>query len=1232
MGAAEQPADSEEGTERLIGSRYRVLDTLGQGGMGAVVRVEDLTTGDIVALKTMSRDHDGRGLLRFRREFHSLARLAHPRIVDAYDFGVDDSGPFYTMELLEGSDLKDMGRVSWQRACSILRDIAAALAFLHARRMVHRDVAPRNVRCTPDGRAKLFDFGLLATVGLSGDVAGTPACIAPENLRGLPLDDRTDLYGLGTLAYWMLAGRYPYQPKGLDDLERLWRRPPPALEAFDPDIPPALSELVGRLLCLDPLGRPANAAEVIDRLQGIADLPEEPELQVREGYLASAAMVGRKREMELFDGCTAQARQGHGRAVFVEAPTGTGKSRLVGEFALAAQLGGMTALTASAESARWDSYGVIRELVEAAISARPKDIPLLPRPAASILARVFEDLADKLGDTQPVEAVAEPAEERLRIQGAMTQWLLALAKLRPLALFVDDVQRCDEASAAVLAGLARGAEPHALLVVAALRSGEDVRAPQAVDALRKADVCLRLEGLRSEEVFELARSLFGDAPHVERLAEWLHRSGGGSPLHCTELARMLVDEERARLVDGEWRLPTDYSDRSIPPGLVQAMDTRIGRLDARARSMAEILAVTGRDFDLAWIQGLLEDSEHDELFAAIDDLVRESVLVGDAEHYAFRHDGLREAVLRGISDERRNSLHRRIAKVLQEAYERGEAEGREAEIGFHLLDGGDDEAAARYLSKAGKRLFEVQALSDCVAPLEAAIETYARIDPDSPELLQLRFMIVAAGWISDRDAGQRHMMAAVLGLRAQAGITNADRFGKVLGLHLGLIFGFAWTAIVWLFTARDRRGPPPWIAVSTFAVTIGYACALEYANHSLEGLQRFIDLTRPLSVFRKSLGYAVHLGLTAFPDLLMGRLRDANAKLEASLDLVESDTFGILSDFEQKFSTAGIRSLIAQIQVTNLDRNLDDNLQGMRDVGLLYHELVADTFAMASLRFRGQEREAKAMAASLEAVSVQLGSWSTDVQHVLFSHPGYGLCGDVLGLKRMAEKLEELCGQGFDYRARLSLTRGEYHRCRAEYEQAEAMLERAFTELHEDEVLTRVWAECALAEVRLAQERPEDAQALAQRVIDRAEEGGMWQRSVEIRARRARALAEAELGDVDLAGTQLDEIIEWSRDADAPALVGLCHEARARVAHKADELSLFMLHSAETSRWLRPTGNPSLIAVAEKLVELAAGSDSDLSVDPAVSDSTTAITAEDSRAYTVQQSAVASSVRGRTAG
>src|SRR5215472_8546355 len=166
MAAAAQPAKI---TTRagVIAGRYRVVAHLGRGGMGAVYRVVDQTTGGSLALKCIalpagaSARRAAAARLSFRREFHTLVQLRHPRIVEVYDYGVDNGEPFYTMELLEGGDLSAHKRAPIPTACALLRDVVSALAFLHSRRLVHRDVTPANVRCTRNDHAKLIDFGVL---------------------------------------------------------------------------------------------------------------------------------------------------------------------------------------------------------------------------------------------------------------------------------------------------------------------------------------------------------------------------------------------------------------------------------------------------------------------------------------------------------------------------------------------------------------------------------------------------------------------------------------------------------------------------------------------------------------------------------------------------------------------------------------------------------------------------------------------------------------------------------------------------------------------------------------------------------------------------------------------------------------------------------------------------------------------------------------------------------------
>src|SRR5260221_7460981 len=191
-------AAAETAAPRRIGGRYTVQGLLGRGGMALAYRVTDLFTGKDVALKQLmlpqSEKHaDGSGAL-FEREFHILAELSHPRIIEVYDYGLDDGGPYYTMELLDGGDLRERSPMPWREACTLSYDVCSSLALIHSRRLVHRDVTPRNIRCTRDGQAKLIDFGAMVPMGQGGVIVGTPSFVAPEVVLGSALDARADLY------------------------------------------------------------------------------------------------------------------------------------------------------------------------------------------------------------------------------------------------------------------------------------------------------------------------------------------------------------------------------------------------------------------------------------------------------------------------------------------------------------------------------------------------------------------------------------------------------------------------------------------------------------------------------------------------------------------------------------------------------------------------------------------------------------------------------------------------------------------------------------------------------------------------------------------------------------------------------------------------------------------------------------------------------------------------------
>ncbi len=215
-------------------SHYRILEALGEGGMGTVYLAEDTHLGRRVAVKfpsLTSDSHDHRA--RFLREARAVSELNHPGIATLFDYGeTSDGRPFLVMEFAKGRQLTDLmqnGELSLMRAVEIVSDIASALAAAHARGVVHRDIKPSNIMIDDEGAVKVLDFGLakqlttenkpssapeaqtlLSTETRSGVVLGTPAYLSPEQAVGGAVDGRSDLFALGTLLYEAITGRTPF--------------------------------------------------------------------------------------------------------------------------------------------------------------------------------------------------------------------------------------------------------------------------------------------------------------------------------------------------------------------------------------------------------------------------------------------------------------------------------------------------------------------------------------------------------------------------------------------------------------------------------------------------------------------------------------------------------------------------------------------------------------------------------------------------------------------------------------------------------------------------------------------------------------------------------------------------------------------------------------------------------------------------------------------------------------
>jgi len=214
-------------------SRYEVVAKIGAGGMGEVYRARDPSIGRDVAIKILPeavRDDPGR-LRRFEQEARAAGGLNHPNILAVHDVGIFDDCPYLVTELLEGSSLEERmkaGDLTVRRSLQLAVEVAEGLAAAQARGIVHRDIKPGNIFVTGDGHAKILDFGIAKlaedrregaaftegetiTLGTeTGAMVGTPAYMSPEQVQGLEVDHRTDIFSFGVLIHEMLAGSRPF--------------------------------------------------------------------------------------------------------------------------------------------------------------------------------------------------------------------------------------------------------------------------------------------------------------------------------------------------------------------------------------------------------------------------------------------------------------------------------------------------------------------------------------------------------------------------------------------------------------------------------------------------------------------------------------------------------------------------------------------------------------------------------------------------------------------------------------------------------------------------------------------------------------------------------------------------------------------------------------------------------------------------------------------------------------
>jgi hypothetical protein len=1192
---------SERSTLRAPEQRYAGEERLAAGGMGTVYRVVDRVTGEACALKRLSATgvKDQAALEAFEREYHVLAGLDHPRIIRVFDYGIDAEGPYYTMELVEGRDLRTAAPLPYRKACFYLRDVATSLSLLHARRLIHRDVSPRNVRITADDHCKLLDFGALANFGRTSVVVGTPPAIPPETLDGAPLDQRADLYALGALAYWVLTGHHAFPAKELEDLPLVWLRPPRPPSAYCPDVPKELDALVLSLLQRDPQARPATAAEVIARLNAVGELDPEDTSdadRIAESFLLQPRFTGRERELAGLEQRLREALESRGASVRVRGIPGMGRTRLLEEIGVRAQLAGATVLRVDATMYR-QVHGAVRALVLQLFDALPHGARSVSGRFRHTLRSLGTDVERRLVQARP-DSVRPPSTSSmpgLGGVGPLEAWFVEVSRVNPLVIELDNVDEADHGTLGVVAALAKLAATERLLVLST-ESGSNTQTPgMALAALRAHSDTIELGGLGEDDTQELVRSLFGDAPNAERFADWLHERTAGSPLHAVEICRQLVAKQVIRHSGGLWTLPVNRPDAEFPAALEEALSVRLDALSDSARSLAECLSLQREQPSFALCCRLSEPMDERQVLSLLDELARNDVLHREADGYRFSSSAIREALLRGMDDVREDHNHRRLGEAFA-VLAGGNNPALTIQAGFHLIRGGRATEGADLIAGIACDSSVIRTLMadlhHVAEPLEAALFVYRRQRRTSYECMPLLAALAQAGYYEERLWGERYGDEALTVLEDLSGIGNARRLGRFLGRLGGLVLGLVIALIRYLITPkRERRYSFSQIIVCLLS-TVTTLAGTASLSLDPERAARVADAIEPFSVLPARLTPA---GIYQFCRALQEIGRENEAVAFEQFELLrqrfeDPEYYPTLPADARRLYVAASHFTRATMGIFRADgRGVLESADALDATGFRLYAMIASQLRFLYRMNRGEFALAEEQRKLVELHAAQVGSiWQVETWEAPALILVYTSLSDVVSATRVAHRVEAMSRTVPALRLHSRLAKDALALTRGDANYATFLAADYATHVPRSYI---GWGATMgyLAEAHNERGRYEDAKCVTEKALEHVNDGDRDFPALFLNLDIQRAIALAGQGATADALAVIEGLLLRFQGIDHPMVNGFLHEARARIMWGAGRATEYEEALAATEACFRPTGTPILIARCEKLARLRAG-------------------------------------------
>lgn len=1160
--------------------RYEVGDVLARGGMGSVHTAFDRLAERPVAYKRLTPGGEftrSRLTSLFQREYDTLTHLTHPNIVEAYDFGFDHLGPYYTMELLSGSDLTKLAPLSVHDACRVVRDVASALSLLHTRRLVHRDVSPNNVRLTAEGRAKLLDFGGMAPFGIPSEVVGTPAFIPPESLDGAPLDQRTDLYSLGALAYWTLTRRLHAPAYNLAELAEAWKHEVVPPSHYAPEVPRELDELVLSLLQHDPIARPRHAADVIERLTTIAKLaPEQDESRVAFSYLEHGPQQGHEAARAVLGRALESALGGTGQIILLEADPGLGRTALLDRVAIDAQHAGATVLRAGGHL-HTSVFSAARHLVKTGLAVFP-DLAQRAHERAST-APLGAERVERAGQRSNVDA----SEQQTMVASALQDDLLQLSLRAPLVLLVDDAHTVDAESMALFASLVEAVRVHRLLLVLSVQTQQDFLQLEAQAKLESSAERCKLEALSEQQLDALVVTLFGERQNSHPLALWLYQQTGGNPGHCIDLARLLLARGDIRYTVGTFTLPRVF-DESLAVALHgQAALARLANLPRSMRDVADLLGVHEGPLTSQQLADATGQTPR-ELVLAVEQLQQRGVAVANDGDVSCASDALRAALRDALSEDERRVAHLTLARAIGAS-----ASGTLTPLldrARHLLSAGGEhafEGAALLAGLDEKYKLDLATVKGASSLLERGLTVLeARRLPDR-ECLGLLIPLCLFSFYGRIDLQDRYLSRTMNALSDVSGVTRARRLSRFVGTQLGLLIGIMVAFVVFSCTRRALNRRTFVQHLSSLGNIPSSACA---ASASVWDATESYRVAHMLDMFanagKSSAIYLMREFCLATAELVAVKTQRAIARYSTLLEIFQGKVFG-LDEISLEQLRCGCLHGKAQALVTDAAPEALALADELERRGAFFAPHAAGV-RMSYYLYRGETHKAILWRERAESLALRAGtSWSALTMLQIRLVLGLVAIGDVVALMHVVAELARLAKVTPNIGTIHALAEGHLELLRGHPERALAIYERVLATERARALPSYPMERALHARALSALGRHQEARAMCTALLDEVAESQREGDQNTLMPLLALAHAEAELKNFARATELVDGCFERAGRFDNPLALGTAHRARARIALLSGDKAGFEFHLAAMSEKFGTTENPWLIQQADAL-------------------------------------------------